>query len=375
MVEHVNEVARQAVLVLGMHRSGTSVITQALSYLGAQLPAEMLPPALGNEGGFFEPRDIVEIHERALISAGTAWRDWSSFPRNWYRSSEAQRFTRELIAAFKRNYGDAPFVVLKDPRICRFVPLWTSILAELQADPIIVLVARSLRDRDGISAGYAHLLWLRHLLDSEFSTRGLRRAFLNYRDFLEDCRGEIRRLVQQLPVAWPRQSAEVYNQIEISIRAELRHRRASSDPHDTEALHTLDRVRLDFDAACEAFAPAFQGDRLAKEEVIERLNRTVQEIEGDRRAKDDVIERLNRNLQEVEGDRRAKDDVIERLNRTLQEVEGDRRAKDDVIERLNRNLQEVEGDRRAKDDVIERLNRILQEVDRERRAKTMLSSG
>src|SRR5947209_18907764 len=65
----INDIARQAILVLGMHRSGTSVLTQALSFPGAGLPAEMLPPAAHNQAGFFEPSEIVDIIDRVLASA------------------------------------------------------------------------------------------------------------------------------------------------------------------------------------------------------------------------------------------------------------------------------------------------------------------
>ena len=46
---------REAILVLGMHRSGTSAVAEALSILGAQLPARLMPPQSDNPRGFFEP--------------------------------------------------------------------------------------------------------------------------------------------------------------------------------------------------------------------------------------------------------------------------------------------------------------------------------
>jgi hypothetical protein len=303
VLDRANDIARQAVLVLGMHRSGTSVLTQALSFLGAGLPAEMLRPAADNEAGFFEPREIVDIHDRVLASAGSAWHDWARFPSNWHGSLEAEKFVADLAAAFGRNYRDAPLVVLKDPRVCRFLPLWTRVLSEIKADPIVVLafrhpveVAKSLRRRDGFSVGHVYLLWLRHVLDAEFSSRGLSRAFLYYEDFIEDCRDEINRLTAQIPIVWPRESPRAYHQIDTSVKAELRHNFASSDdllarpdvygwlrdtfdahqilrnnPHDEEAMRALDRVRLEFDTACGAFAPAFQGLQVQAEEQAAEL--------------------------------------------------------------------------------------------------------
>ena len=45
---------RRAVIVLGMHRSGTSALTRVISLLGADLPSSLMPANLSNEAGFFE---------------------------------------------------------------------------------------------------------------------------------------------------------------------------------------------------------------------------------------------------------------------------------------------------------------------------------
>ena len=85
--------------------------------------------------------------------------------------------------------------LLKDPRICQFVPLWTSILESLDIEPLCVIsirnpleVAASLKARDelgpatplgkpvGIPAAKALLLWLRCFLDAERDTLAASRA-------------------------------------------------------------------------------------------------------------------------------------------------------------------------------------------------------
>jgi hypothetical protein len=140
-----DRVKRQAIIVLGMHRSGTSVLTQALGHVGVRLPARMLEAAADNQRGFFEPTAIVEIHERILASAGTSWSDWEAFPTEWYKSAEAAVYTRELIEAVQTEYGDAPLFVVKDPRICRLLPLWIRVLSEIGAEPILLLASSMIR--------------------------------------------------------------------------------------------------------------------------------------------------------------------------------------------------------------------------------------
>ena len=43
---------RRAVVVLGMHRSGTSALTRVVSLLGADLPSRLIPANVANEAGF-----------------------------------------------------------------------------------------------------------------------------------------------------------------------------------------------------------------------------------------------------------------------------------------------------------------------------------
>lgn len=303
---------RQAVLVLGMHRSGTSAVTEALGFLGGRLPARILPPQPDNPRGFFEPQGIVEIHERLLASAGTSWFDWDAFPTNWYAALEAHSYVRELAEAIRADYGNAGILLLKDPRICRFLPLWTRLLSELKIQPLVVLpfrnpleVAASLRHRNGFSLAHVHLLWLRHVLDAEFGSRDFHRTFMRYEDFIMEPRGAIDRLEKQIPVVWPRKSARAYREIENAVEIDFRHHVAAAndlvarsdvlawireayeayeklcgDPLDQQALRTLDRVRSRFDEACEAFAPALQGLQIQVEEQSNELRLVRQELAG-----------------------------------------------------------------------------------------------
>src|ERR1700749_1466851 len=62
---------RRAVVVLGMHRSGTSALTRVINLLGADLPSKLIPANVANEAGFFESNDLMIVHEQLLSSAGS----------------------------------------------------------------------------------------------------------------------------------------------------------------------------------------------------------------------------------------------------------------------------------------------------------------
>ena len=64
-----------AILVAGMHRSGTSLLTRVLDISGCDLPATLVEAHPTNDLGHWEPRKIVFLNDEILASAGSSWRD------------------------------------------------------------------------------------------------------------------------------------------------------------------------------------------------------------------------------------------------------------------------------------------------------------
>jgi len=221
---------RRAVLVVGMHRSGTSALTRTLSLRGAALPRRILRPAPDNKAGFWEPREIVAIHDALLASAGSSWHDVDDLPRSWFVSNSAGLFRERLVAALREDFGRASLLVVKDPRICRLVPLWLAVLEEFGAEPLFVIpirhpleVAASLEQRNGFAAAKSLLLWLGHFLAVERDTRGFRRSFVAYHDLLSDWRGVVDRIGRDLHILWPRRSVAFDLEIDYFLSKSHRH--------------------------------------------------------------------------------------------------------------------------------------------------------
>src|SRR5580658_5857134 len=82
----------QALLVLGMHRSGTSALTRVFSLLGADLPNNMLDANPTNEAGHWESLDLMVGHDELLASAGSRWDDWRAFNPDWDQSGVAEDY-------------------------------------------------------------------------------------------------------------------------------------------------------------------------------------------------------------------------------------------------------------------------------------------
>jgi hypothetical protein len=223
--------ARRAILILGMHRSGTSVVTRTLGLRGATLPLHVIPPGFDNETGFWEPLEIVRIHDQILQSAGSSWDDAAAFSEAWFTSDVAQSFKAQLIDALIRDFPDAPpLFALKDPRLCLLVPLWLSILHQLEIEPLFVIpvrnpleIAASLRQRNSIQEEHSLLLWTRHFLAAERTTRDYKRSFIGYDNLLRDWRGTVDKIGQDIGVNWPRQSPASDVEITRLISTALRH--------------------------------------------------------------------------------------------------------------------------------------------------------
>jgi glycosyltransferase involved in cell wall biosynthesis len=229
--------SRQAILVLGMHRSGTSALSGVLCALGAAAPKKTLMGSHPcNLRGFFEALSIAQSHDDFLAAAGSCWHDWRQFDLAWARSPAAAPHTAKIKSVLSNEFADEPLIVLKDPRICRFVPYTASVLADLGMSVVAVLpvrnpleVALSLQRRDNFAVSDSVLLWLRHVLDAEYYSRGLPRCFVSYEDLLRDWRREVERICQQTGVALPNRFAQGGTAVDQFLTAELHHERATPD--------------------------------------------------------------------------------------------------------------------------------------------------
>ena len=302
------QAARVCLLILGMHRSGTSAVCGVMHQLGAERPLREMPPQPDNEKGFFEPIVLSAIHDRMLGSAGLYWFDWEPMPRSWFKSDAYDAFLGELVEAATVDFpGRGPFM-LKDPRICRFVDVWLAALERLTAKPVVIFqyrhpieVARSLKVRDGLPIAHGLLTWLRHVIDAEKATRDVERSFVSFNGLLLDWQAELAPILQNDQVNFPKTSARALTLAGDFLDSSLRHQVKSSnqaeeslhdwfresfdaleqlrvDPYSQEAMATLDAVRDDFDAASAAFSPVFH-QLLLQVDQFGRIARQTGEIE------------------------------------------------------------------------------------------------
>src|SRR6266581_4628774 len=103
-------VAEQTVVcVLGMHRSGTSVVTRILNTLGVDLGPEetLMKPTGDNAGGYWEQQRIVDLNDDVLARLGGTWDDPPPITPEALAGpdfADLRRAARRLIAA---DFGSA----------------------------------------------------------------------------------------------------------------------------------------------------------------------------------------------------------------------------------------------------------------------------
>jgi hypothetical protein len=281
---------KTVVVVLGMHRSGTSSAAGTFVRLGAAAPRHLIAPNPGNERGFWESRVIVDLNDAILAAGGSDWRDWRRFNPERIDGLEADGLRTRAKAALAEEFGDAGLAVMKDPRMCRLMPFWGPVFEEARWSVRALLpirspleVAWSLNCRDGVGPAYGCLLWLRHVLDAEAETRGMARAVLDWPQFLGDRRKALIQVSEQLGLIWPHWHERALSEVDKFVSADLRRQRASDadlrthpavndlvretyaamidlvrDSEDNCVLRKLDGLRAGFEAASTIFECAMR---------------------------------------------------------------------------------------------------------------------
>ncbi len=227
---------RFGIIVLGMHRSGTSLVSSLLSGLGCNHGGEFVAAEDDNPRGYWEHADVVSAHELFLTSFGSSWNDPRAFPRGLFRSEQSQ-FARGLIREILwRDFRDLDRWVIKDPRLCRLLPLWDEPLHELEREIRFLhilrhplSVAQSLAARDGMTLEAALLLWLRHNLEAEQYTRGKKRAWSTLEDLVGRPKKTLRQAVRRLDISIPLESHRIEQVIDDYLDEGLVHHAASPD--------------------------------------------------------------------------------------------------------------------------------------------------
>lgn len=251
-------IENEAFLVLGMHRSGTSVLTRTLNILGAQLPKNLMRPAKDNPLGFWESGAVMALNDRLLFLLNRSWDDPKPLPTEWKRSPDAIAAIDDAQRLLCSEFDAGGGLVLKDPRISRLLPVWRHAFLSNGLSPVCLIACRnplevyqSLNARNGIDAEHAFSLWVSYVLEAELETRGMRRALVHYDQFLNNWRDVLSHAFTSMGISnnqWPDNAQahadaaidQTSRHHEATLDEFLDHSRASSLIKDTYTTIRLD---------------------------------------------------------------------------------------------------------------------------------------
>jgi len=357
---------RTLILVLGMHRSGTSVLTRVLNLLGADVGEDLLEAQQGvNARGFWEHRELVSINEQLLSALGRKWYDFLPLPSQWWSENsisdleqQAESFLRSAFAA------DASLAVIKDPRLCLLLPFWEVAAQKAGWNPVVVLATRepgevsaSLCRRDPLTEDSANLLWLRYTSDSEKASRELPRSSADYAALLNDWKAVLRRVGEGLAITWPNDLDETAEAIAEAIDPSLCHQEqqeaeSGGGLHDMTAqayslLHSGKLEVAALDAVWQDYERLLEDGQVLAESLARTnrrlfaINNEMQILGDDHQRALDVIAEKDGQQEKLAGELAHAHSIIDERDAQIKELSGDLEYARSVVEERDSQLQKL----------------------------------
>ena len=211
---------RELVAVVGMHRSGTSMVAQLVHELGIPVVGDEKFLARGNvhnEEGYWETPELVTMNDRILAFLGGDWRHVPPMPAGWEKSpwlGPYRTHARRLVSAIpgeRRTW--------KDPRLTLTLPFWQQVIPAARYAVCVrnpLDVQQSLERRDKMGVEEAVQLWALYTALAVSYTAGAPRLLLSYGDFFTEGRHPVWDLAAFLGVEPPRDPSS-------TVHSELRH--------------------------------------------------------------------------------------------------------------------------------------------------------
>ncbi|HEU5336629.1 MAG TPA: hypothetical protein VFU27_11735 [Terriglobales bacterium] len=222
---------KHIVVVLGMHRSGTSVITRGLQVLGVDLGERLMAPQQDNERGFWEDLEVNALNIEVLSALGHDWHTLTPVLDRELTGPAVEEFKTRALEILQVRLSKIDYFGLKDPRIPRLLSFWQDVFARLQAKVSYLItcrnplnVAASLALRNGFDPEKSYFLWLEHMLESIAQTYGRPRLAVDYDRLLDDPATQLGRIAEILDLRFDSQSLEFCEFLKF-LEGSLRHHR------------------------------------------------------------------------------------------------------------------------------------------------------
>jgi len=179
---------KTCIIILGMHRSGTSALTGLLNKYDIDLGKELLGAHISNKKGHFENKKVVLFNEQLLAMVNSNWADSMLIDKESIRKiCDDKNLVKKAREIIHNEFGNSNNIAIKDPRISLLLPFWLKVLELDNYNVVAVLsyrdpleVASSLLKRNNFKIEYSINLWLKYSYYAELYSRNIKRIFISY---------------------------------------------------------------------------------------------------------------------------------------------------------------------------------------------------
>ena len=208
---------KMIIVVLGMHRSGTSVVARCMKVLGAETGDSLIPAQKDNPKGFYEDKDILELDEEMLGFLGSSWEATNIVSLQQIEELFESDFFIRACNLLEKKLQHYPIFVIKEPRMVVLLPFWRKVFVECSLNVKYVIairnplsVASSLEKRNGMDPAFGVTLWFGYVLRSLQETVEDERVLVDYDRILLYPKKEVQRLSEMLGLPFSSHELDIF---------------------------------------------------------------------------------------------------------------------------------------------------------------------
>lgn len=242
VVKHSTSDSCHGVVILGMHRSGTSLLAGLIEQLGLNTGGSLLPAvAHENSKGYFENVDVYKQNVR-LLGGQNASHNYNTYNFSNTLASIDSRHGKSAVSFFN-NVSSTPWM-LKEPRLCITLPVWLRYFDTKPAvlftyrDPVEVLYSfQSRKNQTWVTPNRIFRLWYVYNRRAIESSHGLCRVVTSYQRIMKEPVQELNSIYKSLQERCQLPKLKSPNTTEVLsfVDHHLKHHTVSRDFNDCKA--------------------------------------------------------------------------------------------------------------------------------------------
>ncbi len=368
------------ILILGMHRSGTSALTGVLNLLDVYLGNTLMKANFANEKGYFENDKIFEINEILLSQCDSSWND------TFYNEAKLECIQEvdTLKSIIKKEFEYSNLFAIKDPRLALLFPIYKKVLESLSIDIKIILpyrnpleVASSLHKRDSMSKEKGMLLWAFYFLLAEKYSRDYDRVFIDFDILMTNPQKIMTIISEKLHIDFNAKYAQHKEKISEFLEPNLKHHNIAMDnlsdsvPLIVKKIVALkenfnhEKTLIEFDALTEELFSYqklfYNSDIVAVHDELIKTKKYLDTQEKQQKeklyAKDEALEHVQKLLQEQSDSLQQQQEKLHVKEEALQQC-------NKLLQEKDEKLQQYQHHEQKHQEALQHFQQLLQEQDK-----------